>query len=172
MKKSGGDGKTLVLIIMGSPNDLPVMEEAVWMLEKFGVSYEITVTSAHRSPDRTQQIVKSAEKQGTEVFIVGAGGAAHLAGVAASLTSRPVIGVPIDSSSLQGMDALLSTVQMPGGVPVASMAIGKAGAKNAGIFAVQILSGKYPDLSGKLLAYKAEMAKEVEEKAVKMKKPA
>lgn len=170
MKKSGGEGKALVLIIMGSANDLPVMEEAARMLEKFGVSYEITVTSAHRSPDRTRQILKSAETQGTEVFIVGAGGAAHLAGVAASLTSRPVIGVPIDSSSLQGMDALLSTVQMPGGVPVASMAIGKAGAKNAGIFAVQILSGKYSELSGKLLAYKAEMAKEVEEKAGKMKK--
>jgi phosphoribosylaminoimidazole carboxylase PurE protein len=158
-------GKALVSILMGSPNDLPIMEEAGKILEHFGVAYEMTVTSAHRSPDRTHEIVKSAPEKGVELFIVGAGGAAHLAGVVASLTVLPVIGVPIDSSSLQGMDALLATVQMPGGVPVATMAIGKAGAKNGGIFAVQILSRKNPELVKKLHHYKEEMAKEVEAKS-------
>ena len=157
--------KSLVTILMGSPNDLPVMEEAAKVLDQFNVAYDLTVTSAHRSPGRTHQTVLSAGENGVEVFIVGAGGAAHLAGVVASLTTLPVIGVPIDSSSLQGMDALLSTVQMPGGVPVAAMAIGKAGAKNAGIFAVQILAGKYPELNKKLLQYKEDMAREVELKA-------
>ena len=157
--------KSLVLILMGSPNDLSVMEEAAKILDHFNVPYEITVTSAHRSPDRTHQIVKSAPKKGVELFIVGAGGAAHLAGVVASLTTLPVIGVPIDSSSLQGMDALLATVQMPGGVPVATMAIGKAGAKNGGIFAVQILAKKNRELEKKLFRYKEEMAKEVEGKS-------
>jgi phosphoribosylaminoimidazole carboxylase PurE protein len=158
-------GKPLVRILMGSPNDLPVMEEAVKMLEHFKVEYDLTVTSAHRSPERTHQYVASAINQGIEVFIVGAGGAAHLAGVVASLTTLPVIGVPIDSSSLQGMDALLSTVQMPGGVPVAAMAIGKGGAKNGGILAVQILAIKYPELAKKMAEYKAAMAKEVETQA-------
>ncbi|MHB8483152.1 MAG: 5-(carboxyamino)imidazole ribonucleotide mutase [Nitrospiria bacterium] len=159
------DKKPLVMILMGSPNDLPVMEEAGKVLDQFDVAYDLTVTSAHRSPERTHQTVLSAASNGIEIFIVGAGGAAHLAGVVASLTTLPVIGVPIDSSSLQGMDALLSTVQMPGGVPVAAMAIGKAGAKNAGIFAVQILAGKYPGLNKKLVHYKEDMAKEVELKA-------
>ncbi len=150
---------------MGSPNDLPVMEEAAKILNHFNVPYEITVTSAHRSPERTHQIVKTAQGNGVELFIVGAGGAAHLAGVVASLTTLPVIGVPIDSSSLQGMDALLATVQMPGGVPVATMAIGKAGAKNGGIFAIQVLAKKNPDLEKKLLQYKEDMERGVEAKS-------
>ncbi|MBI1820714.1 MAG: 5-(carboxyamino)imidazole ribonucleotide mutase [Nitrospirae bacterium] len=157
--------KPLVAILMGSPNDLPVMEEAAKMLSQFNVPYDLMVTSAHRSPERTHHVVKSANENGVEVFIVGAGGAAHLAGVVASLTTLPVVGVPIDSSSLQGMDALLSTVQMPGGVPVAAMAIGKAGAKNAGIFAAQVLARKYPELEKKLAQYKEDMAREVEQKA-------
>ena len=157
--------KALVTILMGSPNDLPVMEEAAKALDQFNVAYDLTVTSAHRSPKRTHQIVESAHESGIEIFIVGAGGAAHLGGVVASLTTLPVIGVPIDSSSLQGMDSLLSTVQMPGGVPVAAMAIGKAGAKNAGIFAVQILAKKFPELENKLRQYKMDMAEEVEQKA-------
>jgi 5-(carboxyamino)imidazole ribonucleotide mutase len=155
----------MVLILMGSPNDLPVMEEAAKILNHFNVPYEITVTSAHRSPERTHQIVKTAQGNGVELFIVGAGGAAHLAGVVASLTTLPVIGVPIDSSSLQGMDALLATVQMPGGVPVATMAIGKAGAKNGGIFAIQVLAKKNPDLEKKLLQYKEDMERGVEAKS-------
>jgi phosphoribosylaminoimidazole carboxylase PurE protein len=158
-------GKYLVSILMGSPNDLSVMEEAAKILDHFNVPYEITVTSAHRSPGRTHQIVKAAPENGVELFIVGAGGAAHLAGVVASLTTLPVIGVPIDSSSLQGMDALLATVQMPGGVPVATMAIGKAGAKNGGILAVQILAKKKPELDKKLLQYKEDMEREVEAKS-------
>jgi len=158
-------GKSLVLILMGSPNDLTVMEEAAIILDHFNVPYEIAVTSAHRSPDRTHQIVKSAPENGVELFIVGAGGAAHLAGVVASLSTLPVIGVPIDSSSLHGMDALLATVQMPGGVPVATMAIGKAGAKNGGILAVQILAKKNSELEKKLNQYKEDMAKEVEAKS-------
>jgi phosphoribosylaminoimidazole carboxylase PurE protein len=154
-----------VLILMGSPNDLPVMVEAAAMLDQFGISYEITVASAHRSPERTHRLVTKARERGIELFIVGAGGAAHLGGVVASLTTLPVIGVPIDSSSLQGMDALLSTVQMPGGIPVATMAIGKGGAKNAGILAAQILAGKNPGLDDRLKAYREEMAREVEKKA-------
>jgi len=157
--------KAKVLILMGSPNDLGVMEEAAKVLDHFGIPYEITVTSAHRSPERTHHIVKTAPGNGVELFIVGAGGAAHLAGVVASLSILPVIGVPIDSSSLQGMDSLLATVQMPGGVPVATMAIGKAGAKNGGLFAVQILAKKDAALEGKLSGYKEDMAKEVEAKS-------
>ena len=158
-------GKSLVSILMGSPNDLSVMEEAAKILDHFNVPYEITVTSAHRSPDRTHKIVKKAPEIGIELFIVGAGGAAHLAGVVASLTTLPVIGIPIDSTSLQGIDALLATVQMPGGVPVATMAIGKAGAKNGGILAIQILAKKNHELEKKLLQYKEDMANEVEAKS-------
>lgn len=150
-----------VAIFMGSKSDLPVMREAAGVLKTFGVSYDMTVTSAHRTPDRTEALIKAFEANGGEVFIAGAGSAAHLAGVIAARTVLPVIGVPIDSSPLQGWDALLATVQMPGGVPVASMAVGKAGAKNAGIFAAQIIARKDPELAKRLVVYKEEMVKKI-----------
>src|SRR3989304_2590851 len=127
--------KSLVGILMGSDSDLPIMEEAAKILKDFDIPYEMTISSAHRSPKRTSDYAKSAADRGIKVIIAGAGSAAHLAGFIAAETILPVIGVPIDSSSLKGMDALLSTVQMPGGVPVAAMAIGKAGAEKPGIFA-------------------------------------
>ncbi len=159
-------GETPVVgIVMGSDSDLPVMEEAERVLNQFQVPYEVTLSSAHRSPDRTIRYAKSAEERGLEVIIVGAGAAAHLAGVIASETILPVVGIPIDSSPLKGMDSLLSTVQMPGGIPVATMAIGKAGARNAAILAVQILALKSPQLKEALRGYKKRLAQEVEEKA-------
>lgn len=157
-----------VLIVMGSDSDLPIMEEAAKALKDFGVGYKITVASAHRSPERALKLSKEARGNGIEVIIAGAGAAAHLAGVFAAKTTLPVIGVPIDATPLNGMDALLSTVQMPGGIPVASMAIGKAGAKNAGIFAAEILSIKYPEVAEKLAQFREDMAKKVEEKAKKV----
>ncbi|MEX2488835.1 MAG: 5-(carboxyamino)imidazole ribonucleotide mutase [Pseudomonadales bacterium] len=129
-----------VAILMGSDSDLPVMTAACDVLKKMGISYEVRVTSAHRTPEDTRAYVKDAEERGCAVFIAGAGMAAHLAGAVAAQTVCPVIGVPIDSGPLQGFDALLSTVQMPGGIPVASVAIGKAGAKNAGYLAAQVLA--------------------------------
>jgi len=129
-----------VSVVMGSDSDYPVMEEAVKILKTFSISHEIFLTSAHRSPDRTSDFARNAAKRNVKVIIVGAGAAAHLAGVIASQTTLPVIGVPIDATALRGMDALLATVQMPGGIPVATMAIGKAGAKNAALFAVRLLS--------------------------------
>jgi phosphoribosylaminoimidazole carboxylase PurE protein len=161
--------KALVAILMGSDSDFPVMEEAAKILAEFQVPYEITVSSAHRSPDRTAELARRAERRGVEVIIAGAGGAAHLAGVIAAHTILPVIGVPMESG-LMGLDSLLSTVQMPGGVPVATVAIGKAGARNAGILAVQILSGKHPELKKSLLRYKITLAAKVEEAAKKIKK--
>jgi phosphoribosylaminoimidazole carboxylase PurE protein len=157
-----------VLIIMGSDSDLPIMEEAAKALKGFGVGYKMTVASAHRSPERALSLSKEARGKGIEVIIAGAGAAAHLAGVLAAKTTLPVIGVPIDATPLNGLDALLSTVQMPGGIPVASMAIGKAGAKNAGIFAAEILSIKYPEIAEKLAQFREDMAKKVEEKAKKV----
>jgi len=154
-----------VLIVMGSDSDLPIMNEAASALEKFGIGYEMTIASAHRSPKRTADLASKAREKGIEIVIAGAGAAAHLAGVIASETTLPVIGVPIDSSPLNGMDALLATVQMPGGIPVASMAIGKAGAKNAGIFAAEILSIKYPEIADKLSGFRAEMEEGVSKKA-------
>jgi len=154
-----------VSILMGSDTDLPVMEGASKILKEFGIPHEMTLASAHRSPERTRRYVKDAQSRGVQVFIAGAGGAAHLAGVIAAETICPVVGVPIDSSPLHGMDALLSTVQMPGGVPVAGMAIGKAGAKNAGIFAAQILAARHPEIAERLRQYKIAMAQELEEKA-------
>ena len=162
--------KSKVLIIMGSDSDLPVMEEAEKVLKEFGISYTITVASAHRSPKRTVRLTIEAEKKGIGVIIAGAGSAAHLAGVIAAHTTLPVIGVPIASSPLKGIDALFSTVQMPPGIPVATMAIGEAGAKNAAIFAAQILKAKNPALARKLRAYKIKMAKEVLKKAKKLSK--
>ncbi|MBI3399124.1 MAG: 5-(carboxyamino)imidazole ribonucleotide mutase [Deltaproteobacteria bacterium] len=160
--------KPVVGILMGSESDLPVMKEAAKVLKEFGIPYEITISSAHRSPKRTSDYARSAAGKGIKVIIAGAGSAAHLAGFIAAETTLPVIGVPIDSSSLKGMDALISTVQMPAGVPVAAMAIGKAGAKNAGIFAAQIIALTDKKLQVKLKAYKEKQAKDVEEKAKKI----
>lgn len=155
---------------MGSDSDLPVMEEAAKVLEGFGVTCIMTVASAHRSPERTLDIVKDSTKKGIEVIIAGAGMAAHLPGVIASHTIVPVIGVPLDASPLSGMDALLSIVQMPPGIPVATVAVGKAGAKNAGVLAAQIMAGNDATLRKKLLDYRKEMAREVEEKAARIEK--
>lgn len=149
-------------ILMGSVSDLGVMREASKILEDFGVPYDMRVLSAHRSPGPTQDFAQDAEGRGIQVLIAGAGAAAHLAGVLAAHTILPVIGVPIDSSPLKGLDALLATVQMPGGVPVATMAIGKAGARNAGLVAVQILSRSDAGLQDKLRAYKAAQLKKIE----------
>lgn len=156
--------KPLVAIVMGSESDLPVMSEASKILDKFNVSYEVKIASAHRSPGLVSAFSKGAEAAGLEVIIAGAGGAAHLPGVIAAETVLPVIGVPIDSSPLKGFDSLLSIVQMPGGVPVATMAVGTAGARNAALFAVQILSRKDEAVLTKLRQYKREMAEAIEKK--------
>jgi phosphoribosylamine--glycine ligase len=153
---------------MGSDSDLSVMESAADVLKDFGVAFEITIASAHRSPQRAADWASSARERGIKVIIAGAGHAAHLAGAMAAHTSLPIIGVPIDSSCLQGMDALLATVQMPPGVPVATMAIGKSGARNAGILAVQILALADPVLAERLDKYKQDMAAKVEQKARKL----
>jgi len=158
----------MIGIVMGSDSDLPVMQGCVEQLQKFGLSCEITVASAHRSPERAANYAATARERGIKVIVAAAGMAAHLAGVLAAHTTLPVIGVPIDSSSLNGLDALLSTVQMPPGVPVATMGIGKAGAKNAAILAVQILAVSDENLARRLVEFKAEMAAEVEEKARKL----
>ena len=155
-------------IVMGSDSDLSVMESASDVLKDFGVAFEITVASAHRSPQRAAEWASSARERGIQIIIAGAGHAAHLAGAMAAHTSLPIIGVPIDSSCLQGMDALLATVQMPPGVPVATMAIGKSGARNAGILAVQILALADPVLAERLDKYKQNMAAKVEQKAKKL----
>jgi len=162
--------KPKVLIVMGSDSDLPVMEGAAKVLKEFKIPYKMTVSSAHRTPDRTLKLIKSSEKEGVQVFIAGAGAAAHLAGVVASHTTLPVIGVPIDSSPLKGIDALYSTVQMPPGIPVATMAVGKGGAKNAGIYAAQILALEDNRIAIALKDYKKKMAAEVVKKAKKVEK--
>ncbi|MHB8123980.1 MAG: 5-(carboxyamino)imidazole ribonucleotide mutase [Desulfuromonadaceae bacterium] len=154
----------LVLLIMGSDTDLPVMQEAADILRMFDVPYEMRISSAHRSPARTAALASEAAGKGVKIVIAGAGMAAHLAGVVASKTILPVIGVPMPGGSLNGIDALYSTVQMPGGIPVATMAIGKAGAKNAGLFAVQILALSEPHLAELLLHYRDDMDKEMEKK--------
>lgn len=151
----------LVGVMMGSDSDLPVMEEVLSILETYEVEYEVRILSAHRSPEETSRYAATAAERGLKVLIAGAGWAAHLAGVVAAHTILPVIGVPIDSSPLQGMDALLATVQMPPGIPVATMAIGKGGARNAAIHAVQILALQQPGLAEKLKANKRKMAEEV-----------
>lgn len=150
-----------VLIVMGSDSDLPVMEEGAKILTEFGVPYELRISSAHRSPARTAALASEAAGRGIRVIIAGAGMAAHLAGVIAAETILPVIGVPMAGGALDGLDALCSTVQMPGGVPVATMAIGKAGAKNAGIFAVQVLALGDGKLAAALRAYRERLAEEV-----------
>jgi len=156
--------KPLVGIVMGSDSDLEIMREAALLLDEFAVPFELFLTSAHRTPARTAAYADSAEDRGIRVFIVGAGAAAHLAGVIASRTLLPVIGVPIDATSLRGLDALLSTVQMPGGVPVAAMAIGKAGARNGALLAIQILALGDGGLLEKLRRYRLRMAADVETK--------
>ena len=145
--------KSLVGIVMGSKSDLPTMNEAGAILDSFGVPYEVRVSSAHRSPDRTTQYARGAKKKGLQVIIAGAGGAAHLAGVIASQTVLPVIAVPL-RSPLNGLDAFYATFQMPSGVPVATMGIGKSGAKNAAFLALQILGTKYPAIQKKLMQRK------------------
>ncbi|MBI5483032.1 MAG: 5-(carboxyamino)imidazole ribonucleotide mutase [Deltaproteobacteria bacterium] len=156
----------IVLLVMGSDSDLPVMREAADVLSTFGISYEMRISSAHRSPARTLALAADAANRGIKIIIAGAGMAAHLAGVVAAKTILPVIGVPMPGGALNGVDALYSTVQMPAGIPVATMAIGKAGAKNAGLFAVQILALSDERLLSALLEYRAEMDREVERKDV------
>lgn len=158
--------RPLVAIVMGSESDLPVMNEASNILDTFNIPYEVKIASAHRSPGLVHEFSKGAEEAGLEVIIAGAGGAAHLPGVIAAETVLPVIGVPIDSSPLKGFDSLLSIVQMPGGVPVATMAVGAAGAKNAALFAIQILSRKDKTVLTKLKQYKRDMADAIEKKQV------
>jgi phosphoribosylamine--glycine ligase len=159
----------LVGIVMGSDSDFDIMQEAAEVLKKFQIPYEMTVASAHRSPQRAADFASTAQPRGIKVIIAGAGHAAHLAGSMAANSTLPVIGVPIDSSCLQGLDALLATVQMPPGIPVATMAIGRSGARNAGILAAQILALADPELAAKLENYKREMARQVEQKARKLK---
>jgi len=161
--------KAQVLIVMGSDSDLPVMEGAEELLKQFGITYQTTDASAHRSPERTIRVAAGAEGNGIQVIIAGAGMAAHLAGIIAAHTILPVIGVPINSSPLNGLDSLLSTVQMPPGVPVATMAIGKPGAKNAAILAAQIIARKTPAVAKKLKEYKKALAAEVGNKAKSLK---
>jgi 5-(carboxyamino)imidazole ribonucleotide mutase len=152
-----------VSIIMGSKSDYDVMKSCAETLEKFDVAYEILVSSAHRSPERTHEYVKEAEEKGAKVFVCAAGMAAHLAGVVASLTTKPVIGVPMKGGLMDGLDSLLSTVQMPGGMPVATVAVGKAGATNAAYLALQILALSDETIAKKLLKDKEKKAKAVEE---------
>lgn len=166
----GEDMKPKVLIIMGSNSDLPVIEDTGKILKEFGIPYEMTIASAHRTPERVRKLSAEAERKGIEVIIAAAGAAAHLAGVVAAHTILPVIGVPINSSPLQGLDSLLSMVQMPPGVPVATMAVGKAGAKNAAIFAAQIIGRKDKVIIKKLNKYRRQMAAEVEKKALAIRK--
>ena len=160
--------KPLVGIIMGSDSDAPIMQEAAKTLQQFGVEYEIGVYSAHRSPHRTNEYVTSARARGLKMIIAGAGSSAHLASVAAAETILPVIGVPINSSPLSGFDALMATVQMPPGVPVSTMGVGKSGAINAAILAVEILALSDSGLAEKLVDYKAKLEVAVAEKSKKV----
>src|SRR6516225_10038081 len=160
--------KPLIGIIMGSDSDLPTMQEATKVLKQFEIPYEIGVYSAHRSPHRTNEYVRSARDRGLKLIVAGAGSSAHLAGVTAAETTLAVIGVPIDSSPLSGFDALLSTVQMPPGVPVATMGVGKSGAANAGFFAVQILAVSDERLAVRLAEYKTGLEQVVAEKSKKV----
>ena len=161
--------KAQVLILMGSDSDLPVMQVAADLLKELEIPAEMTVASAHRSPARVERLVDEANSGGVQVFIAGAGSAAHLAGVIAARTTRPVIGVPIDSSSLKGLDALLATAQMPPGVPVATVSLGKAGATNAAVLAAQILALANPAIAARLEEYKRRLAENVEQAAARLK---
>lgn len=153
----------LVGVVMGSSSDWDVMQHAVVLLKEFGIPHEAQVVSAHRMPDDMFRYAEAARGRGLRAIIAGAGGAAHLPGMTAAKTLLPVIGVPVQSHALNGLDSLLSIVQMPGGIPVATVAIGKAGAKNAGILAAQMLGNKYPEVRERLAAYRAEMRRAVEE---------
>ena len=167
---SGGQKKALVGIVMGSDSDFPVMSEAGKTLDKFGIAYEIEVLSAHRAPARAHQYATTAVNRGLKIVIAAAGAAAHLAGLLAANTTLPVIGVPMASSTLNGLDALLSTVQMPAGIPVATMAIDKAGAVNAAIFAAEVLALADSNIAKKLVAHKEDLAKSVAEKNARLQK--
>ena len=154
-----------VAVVMGSDSDLPVMRACISTLSEFNISYEVHVMSAHRTPHEVSVFARGARKRGVKVIIAGAGSAAHLAGVIASHTTLPVIGVPLASSDLKGLDALLATVQMPAGIPVATVALGKGGAKNAGVLACQILALKYPDIAEGLRLYRKNITQTAIEKA-------
>ena len=158
------------MILMGSANDAPIMHAAVDVLKELGISVEMHVASAHRSPERVLRLIDEAGKRGVDVFIIGAGAAAHLAGVVAAHVIKPVIGVPIDSSALKGLDALLSTVQMPPGVPVATVSIGKPGATNAGVLAAQILAIGDKRIAERLQEYKKGLADKVEKASKDLEK--
>src|SRR3982751_5480953 len=158
-----------VMILMGSDSDADIMRAAGEALNEFGLKWEMTVASAHRSPARVMRLINESHERGVKVFIIGAGAAAHLAGVVAAHTTRPVIGVPIDSSALKGLDALLSTVQMPPGVPVATVAIGKPGATNAGVLAAQMIALGDPAVARRLDEHKKKMAEKVEQAAEKLR---
>lgn len=170
MAKSGEEGNLTqegaarVAVLMGSKSDWEVMKAGVDVLEGLGVGCDVRVISAHRTPQRHHDYVTRGEENGIEIFICGAGFAAHLAGVTAALTSLPVLGVPLESSALDGMDALLATVQMPGGIPVATFGIGRSGAKNAGLFAAAILAGKDPVLRKALDAFREKQSRDVPER--------
>ena len=171
MAKAGGTArkKPLVGVIMGSDTDLPVMSEAIEALKEFGIPFEVEVTSAHRSPERTHEYARTAVGRGLKVIIVGAGGASHLAGVVAAVTTLPVIAVPVVTTPLAGLDALYSTVQMPAGIPVGVMAVDKPGARNAAIFAAEIIALSDPALARRLLEHKDELAQSVAEKSARVK---
>ena len=169
MNTNSGARPVLVGIVMGSDSDYAVMSETGKTLDKFGIGYEVEIVSAHRTPARAHEYATTAASRGLKVMIAAAGAAAHLAGVMAANTTIPVIGVPMGSSSLNGLDALLATVQMPGGIPVATMAIDKAGAVNAAIFAAEILGTSDPEIARKLVAHKEDLAKSVAEKNARLK---
>jgi phosphoribosylaminoimidazole carboxylase PurE protein len=169
--KEGQQGP-VVGIIMGSDSDLATMSEAAKTLEKFGIPYEMEVVSAHRTPARAHEYASTAASRGLKAIIVGAGGAAHLAGVVASLSTLPIIGVPLAATALNGMDALLATVQMPAGIPVATMSLDKAGATNAAILAAQILGTSNAEMSQRVAKHKEDLVKSVEEKNKKLKQAA
>ena len=161
---SAGDGRPFVAVLMGSDSDLPVMQATLEQLGEFGIAFEAKITSAHRTPEQTRAYVADAEARGCAVFIAAAGMAAHLAGAVAGQTLKPVIGVPMDSGTLGGVDALLSTVQMPAGIAVSTVAIGKAGAKNAAYLAAQILALSDADLAGHLAAERRAKAEGIGQK--------
>ena len=158
------ENKPFVAILMGSDSDLPVMRSTMEVLDKFSIAKEVKITSAHRTPEATKAYIKDAEARGCSVFIAAAGLAAHLAGAVAATTTKPVIGVPLDAGPLSGIDALLATVQMPGGIPVGTVAVGKAGAKNAAYLAAQILALQDPDLAATITAKREQMTRDVQKK--------
>lgn len=157
-----------VAVFTGSKSDLPTLQPLIDTFKEFSIACELRICSAHRTPRYTRELVETSEEKGVKVFICAAGFAAHLAGVVAAETVKPVIGIPIDSSSLKGLDALLATVQMPGGIPVATMCIGKSGAMNAALFAIQVLALQKPELAEKLLEKRRENAKKIEETVIEV----